>query len=242
MKTTAGWALAIAALGLAGCQPSDDEAGAPPAAEAGQKVAGDAAVPPAPAPGGAAPTEWSEDDVVWADDEFLEKAGIKPGKDVIYLPTPPMVATKMVEMANIKETDLVYDLGTGDGRIAIAAAKMTGARAVGFEIDEELVKIARENVKKEGLEDRVRIEHQDVLTLDYSQPDVVLMFLNPDLNVKLLPHFESLKPGARVVSHDFDMKGLVEPDMVVENFRSDVPDFVNIHNLYRWTAPLKQKQ
>jgi SAM-dependent methyltransferase len=177
-------------------------------------------------------------EITWAEDSFLEGAGVKAGKDVIYLPTPPMVIDKMIEMADISESDLVYDLGTGDGRIAIAAARSTGCGAIGFELDAELVKLARENVRAAGLEHLVTIEQRDILTVDCSPADVVLMYLNPDLNVRLLPQFEHLRDGARIVSHDWGMQGRVVPDLVVEGFRSEIPDFVNVHTLYRWIAPL----
>ena len=186
-----------------------------------------------------APADIDPEEVVWADQAFLEGAGVKPGKDVIYLPTPPMVADKMVELANIKSTDLVYDLGTGDGRIAIAAAKKTGCKAIGFEIDPELVALARENVRESGLGHLVTIEQKDILDLDFSTVDVVLMYLDGDLNVALLPQLAKLKPGARVVSHDWGMGGMIEQEVVIEKFQSKVPDFVNLHTIYMWTAPFR---
>ena len=222
----------MSSLLLFGCQSatvvSDDRAPQAPAA------APEPAAPPPSVPPGI-----DRDEMVWADEAFLEGAGIKPGKDVIYLPTPPMVVDKMIELANIEPTDVVYDLGTGDGRIAIAAAMKTGCKAVGYEIDPELVAIARENVRKSGVGHLVTIEQQDILELDYSDVDVVLMYLDGDLNVALLPQFRNLKPGARLVSHDWGMRGMIEDDIVIENFVSKEPDFVNLHAIYMWTAPLR---
>ena len=226
--------LAVTVFALAGCQNGDTDRS--PAPEAASEP--EAATEPAPTEAPTAP-DVDPADVVWADEAFLNAAGVKEGKDVIYLPTPPMVVDKMIELANIKPTDVVWDLGTGDGRIAIEAARQKGCKAVGFEIDADLVAQARENVRKAGLADRVSIEERDILTLDFSEVDVVLMFLNPELNVKLIPQLQKLKPGARVVSHDWGMSGKVEDDVVIQQFKSKEPDFINLHSIYMWTAPLR---
>lgn len=215
---------------LAACQHTENDTAeneAPPAAAEAQPNTG-ADIDPA--------------DIVWADEAFLNDAGVKEGKDVMYLPTPPMVVDKMIELAKIQPSDLVYDLGTGDGRIAIETAKQIGCKVVGYEIDPELVKLARENVRSNGVEHLVTIEEQDILALDYSDVDVVLMYLDIELNVQLLPQLQTLKPGARVVSHDWGMRGLIESEQVIENFLSKEPDFVNVHNIYLWEAPLRLKQ
>ncbi len=181
----------------------------------------------------------SKQEIKWIDEEDLKKIGKTPEQGVIFMPTPPMVVNKMLEMAHVKQSDLLYDLGCGDGRIVIAAAKKYGCRAVGFEIDKEIADKARENVRKNKVGHLVRIEQKDIFTVDLSPADVVTLYLTPDLNVRLIPQLETLKPGSRIVSHDFDMKG-VKPDKVID-FTSKEPDFVNIHKIYLWTTPLKRE-
>jgi len=157
--------------------------------------------------------------------------------DVIYVPTPYDVVRKMLELAEVKKGDVVYDLGCGDGRIVVTAAKEYGVKAVGFDIDPERVKEARENAKKNKVEHLVRIEQKDIFTLDLSEATVVTLYLLPQLNVKLIPQLEKLKPGSRIVSHDFDMAGVI-PDKVV-NFKSKNG---REHTLYLWTTPLKKEK
>jgi precorrin-6B methylase 2 len=156
--------------------------------------------------------------------------------DAIFVPTPEDVVEKMLELANVRKGDVVYDLGCGDGRIVIAAAKRYGCQAVGYDIDEECVQLSLENVKKNQVEKLVRIEHEDIFQVDLSKVDVVMLYLLPSLNVKLIPQLEKLKPGSRIVSHAFDMKG-IQPDQVIP-FAS-VEDGVE-RNLYVWTTPLKK--
>ncbi len=151
--------------------------------------------------------------------------------DVIFVPTPPEVVDKMLELAQVKKTDLVYDLGCGDGRIVIAAAKKYGCKAVGYDINPDRVKEARANVEKEKLGNLVKIEQKDIFTLNLSDANVITLYLLPDLNVKLIPQLEKLKPGSRIVSHAFDMKG-VTPDKV---------ETVNGRTVYLWTTPLKEE-
>jgi SAM-dependent methyltransferase len=135
--------------------------------------------------------------------------------DVIYVPTPQPVVDKMLQLAKPKKTDVVYDLGCGDGRIVVTAAKRYGTRAIGFDIDPARVAEARENVKKNGLEHLVTIEERDIFTVDLSPANVVTVYLLPQLNVRLIPQLEKLAPGSRVVSHDFDMRG-IQPERVVK--------------------------
>ena len=127
--------------------------------------------------------------------------------DVLFVPTPKDVVNKMLDLAQVKKTDLVYDLGCGDGRIVVAAAKRFGCKAVGYDIDPERVRESRENVKKNKVEHLVTIEQRDVFKLDLSKANVVTLYLLSDLNVRLIPQLEKLKPGSRIVSHDFDMEG-----------------------------------
>jgi arylsulfatase A-like enzyme len=158
--------------------------------------------------------------------------------DVIYVPTPQKVVEKMLEMAQVTKDDVVYDLGCGDGRIVVTAAKKYGCRAYGFDVDPRRIKESLENVEKSGVGDLVTIEQKDIFTLDLSKANVITLYLLPSLNVKLIPQLEKLKPGSRIVSHDFSMRG-VTPDQVV-NVQGD--DSTLDHTVYLWTAPLKKEQ
>jgi SAM-dependent methyltransferase len=150
-------------------------------------------------------------------------------KIVPFVPTPQEVVDKMIELVGVKEGDLVYDLGSGDGRIVITAAKK-GARAIGFDIDGDLVKESRENIRKAGLEKLAEIKQQDILTVDLSPATVVTMYLLPDVNLKLKPNLlKQLKPGSRVVSHAFDMG----------DWKPDKTERVNGRTIYLWTIPAK---
>jgi SAM-dependent methyltransferase len=125
--------------------------------------------------------------------------------DVIYVPTRQTVVDAMLSVAKVKAGDVVYDLGCGDGRIVVTAAKL-GARGIGIDIDPQRVKEATENVQRNGVGDRVKILNQDLFTTDFSDANVVALYLLPSLNLKLRPIlWKTLKPGTRVVSHDFDM-------------------------------------
>jgi SAM-dependent methyltransferase len=125
--------------------------------------------------------------------------------DVIYVPTRQSVVDAMLKVANVKAGDVVYDLGCGDGRIVVTAAKL-GARGIGIDIDPQRIKEANENVMRNGVGERVRILNQDLFTTDVSDANVVALYLLPSLNLKLRPTlWKTLKPGTRIVSHDFDM-------------------------------------
>jgi len=156
--------------------------------------------------------------------------------DVPFVSTPQDVVDKMLQLANLKKDDLVYDLGCGDGRIPVTAARKYGCKAVGYDLDPERVKESLENVKNNEVEHLVTIEQKDIFTLDLSEADVITLYLLPALNVKLIPQLEKLKPGSRILSHNFNMKG-VKPDKIVRLTSS----FDNIeHKIYLWTTPLKK--
>jgi len=158
--------------------------------------------------------------------------------DVIFVPTPHSVVDQMLKLAKVTKKDVVYDLGCGDGRIVIAAAKKYGCKAVGFDIDPKRVKESRENVKKAGVQHLVTIKQADIFKLDLRGATVITLYLLPSLNVKLIPQLKKLKPGCRIVSHDFDMRG-VKPDKVV-HVKDKESGFE--HTIYLWTTPLKMEK
>ena len=133
--------------------------------------------------------------------------------DVIFVPTPQEVVDAMLKLAKVTKNDVIYDLGSGDGRIPITAAKTYGARGVGIDIDPQRIKEATENLKTAGVGDRVKFLNQDLFTTDISEATVVTLYLLPSLNVKLIPKLnKELKPGTRIVSHAFDMGFSWPPD------------------------------
>jgi ribosomal protein L11 methylase PrmA len=146
--------------------------------------------------------------------------------DVIYVPTPDYVVEAMLKMANVTATDVVYDLGSGDGRIPITAAQKYGARAVGIDINPQRIKEANENLAKAGVGDKVKFLNQDLFETDLSPATVITLYLLPSLNQKLMPKLKALKPGTRIVSHSFDM-GTAWPPEKTEDVRGRV--------IYYWT-------
>jgi ribosomal protein L11 methylase PrmA len=150
--------------------------------------------------------------------------------DVIFVPTPQEVVDAMLKLAKVTKNDVVYDLGSGDGRIPITAAKTYGARGVGIDIDPQRIKEATENLKTAGVGERVKFLNQDLFTTDISEATVVTLYLLPSLNLKLLPKLnKELKPGTRIVSHAFDM-GDAKPTETLN---------VNGRTVYFWTIPIK---
>lgn len=158
--------------------------------------------------------------------------------DAIFVPTPQDVVEKMLELAKVKKEDVVVDLGCGDGRIPATAAKRYGCKAIGYDIDEECVKLSLAKVKESKVDDLVRIVHEDIFRVDMSQADVVTLYLLPQLNVKLIPQLEKMKPGARIVSHAFDMKGAVPDKVITFTSKEDEVE----RKLYLWTLPLKKEK
>jgi predicted RNA methylase len=156
--------------------------------------------------------------------------------DVIFVATPQEVVDVMLKLAKVTKNDVVYDLGSGDGRIPITAAKVYGARAVGIDIDPERIRDANENLKMSAASDRtilsrVKFLNQDLFTTDISEATVVTLYLLPSLNLKLLPQLnKELKPGTRVVSHAFDFGPDIKPKMEPVN--------VNGRTVYYYTIPI----
>jgi hypothetical protein len=165
-------------------------------------------------------------------------ARAQEGKIVPYVPTPQEVVERMLELAQIKKGDVLYDLGSGDGRIVVTAAKKYGVRAIGFEIDPARIKEATENIKKAEVGHLVEIRQQDIRTVDLSPASVLTMYLLPEVNLMIRPNiWKQMKPGSRVLSHDFDM-GDWKP-LKTENMK----DSSNWdHTLYLWHVQGAQKQ
>jgi predicted RNA methylase len=149
--------------------------------------------------------------------------------DVRFLATPQNVVDSMLELAHVSRADVVYDLGSGDGRIPITAAQRYGARGVGIEIDPQLVRLSEENAAKAGVSDRVRFVTGDLFAADIREATVVTLFLLPGLNIELIPKLRSqLRPGARIVSHHFAMGDQWTPDETRD---------VNGLEIFLWRVP-----
>jgi len=156
----------------------------------------------------------------------------------VFSPTPHDVVNAMLRLAEVKETDVVCDLGSGDGRIVIAAAKQFGCKATGYEIDEELVKLSRERAAKAGVADLVTIERADIFDVDLRQADVVAVFLLPKQLERLIPQLDKLKAGARIASHQFKIPG-IELDRTIKMRSTESGDD---HAIHLWTVPLKKSK
>ena len=168
-----------------------------------------------------------------------KKAGDAGAKkpDVIYVPTPPQVVAKMLELAEVKKGDILYDLGCGDGRIPITAAKKFGARGTGIDIDPRRIAESQENVRKNGVGNLVTIKRADIFEEDLSGASVVTLYLLPELNVRLMPQLRKLKPGTRIVSHDFDMRGAKPKKVVTVQADDDEGE----HTVYLWIVPWEEE-
>lgn len=152
--------------------------------------------------------------------------------DVPYVPTNMDVVNAMLDLAGIKEGDIHYDLGCGDGRIVVTAAQR-GAIATGIDLDPQRIKEANENAEKAGVADKVTFIEGDLFDFDFSKADVLTLYLLPSVNLKLRPKIlEELKPGTKVVSHAFDM-GDWKPDQEIQ---------VNGSTIYLWTVPERSKR
>ncbi len=150
--------------------------------------------------------------------------------DVIYVPTPQPVVDAMLKMANVRKGDILYDLGSGDGRIPVTAAKVYGIRATGIDIDPERIEEANENAEKAGVTDRVKFLNTDLFTADISDASVVTLYLLNSLNEKLRPKLlAELKPGTRIVSHAFAM-GDWKPEKTAE---------IDGKQIFMWTVPAR---
>jgi len=160
--------------------------------------------------------------------DFTPSVG-QEGKDVIWVPTPQALVERMLQIANVKPTDYVVDLGSGDGRTVITAAKKFGARALGLEYNPDMVELSRRNAQKEGVSDRAQFKQADIFATDFSQATVITMYLLPTLNLKLRPTLLNMKPGTRVVSHAFTM----------DDWEPDQTENIEGRTAYLWIVPAK---
>jgi hypothetical protein len=161
-----------------------------------------------------------------------QKPDFKPyvgqqGKDVVWVPTPDEVVDRMLTMAQTKPEDFVIDLGAGDGKIAIAAAKKFGARSMGVEYNPDMVAYAQKNAQAAGVAGKAQIVHGDIFATDFTQATVLTMYLLPSLNMKLRPQILAMRPGTRVVTHAFNM----------EDWEPDESSDVDGRRVYFWVVP-----
>jgi len=161
-----------------------------------------------------------------AQNKFEPQVG-QAGKDVIWVPSPDDVVDRMLTMAQVTPNDFVIDLGSGDGKIAIAAARKFGARAMGVEYNPDMVKLSQENAKAAGVAEKASFRRADIFATDFSQANVITMYLLPALNMKLRPQILAMRPGTRVVSHSFNM----------EDWEPDETSSMDGRRAYLWIVP-----
>ncbi len=163
---------------------------------------------------------------------YAQQKDFKPhvgqqGKDVVWVPTPDEVVERMLNVAQTKPEDYVIDLGAGDGKIAIAAAKKFGARSLGIEYNPDMVALAQRNAQASGVLGKAQIVQGDIFTTDFTQATVLTMYLLPSLNMKLRPQILAMRPGTRVVTHAFNM----------EDWEPDETSDVDGRRVYLWVVP-----
>ena len=155
--------------------------------------------------------------------------------DVVYVGSPHDVVAKMLEVAQVKKEDILYDPGCGDGRICVMAAKKYGCKAIGFDLNPVRIRESLENIKRNGVEKLVRIERKDIFTVDFSEATVVSIYLLPWMNKKLIPQLQKMKPGTRIVAHDYSIEGYPPEKTITMKSKQDAVE----HYIYLWTLPLK---
>jgi SAM-dependent methyltransferase len=170
-----------------------------------------------------------------AEEHIEEPKWIRPA-DVVYVGTPYDVVSEMLHMAQVNKDDLIIDLGCGDARMLILAAQKYGSRGIGYDIDPDMVRASRRNVEKNSVLDLVQIIQADIYTVDISKADVLPIYLLPEMNLRLLPQFETLKPGSRLIFHNYDLEGFI-PDRKAEVVSNEDN---SLHTLYLYTTPLKR--
>ena len=166
------------------------------------------------------------------DEKFTPRSG-QSGKDVVWVPTPQMLVDTMLSMANVTSADYLIDLGSGDGRLVITAAKL-GANALGIEYNQDMVELARRTAKEEGVSERATFRNADLFESDFSEADVLTLFLLASINMRLRPKIFDMKPGTRVVSNSFDMEDW-KPDQTKHIAHSDI----SWNTAHLWIVPAK---
>lgn len=158
-------------------------------------------------------------------------------REIHYVPTPPPVVAKMLAMANLSGSDIVLDLGCGDGRLVIEAAKQFGCRGRGYDIDPELIELCEQNAREAGVEHLVDFYIQDIYEVDISDATVVMLYLLPEMNLRLLPQLQSMADTARVITHDFELPGVqIVEEAKVQNDTG--PNYMHIsHRIFLYHAP-----
>ncbi len=168
---------------------------------------------------------------------FAQTAGPSRKPDVPYIPTTQTAVRAMLELAGVKSSDIVYDLGCGDGRIVIAAAKRYGARGVGIDIDPALVREAKKNARQAGVEKLVEFREQDLFQASFREATVVTLFLLPAINKRLFPQLQGLKPGTRIVSNTFEIGDWKPVREIVVKDDPDDDYYFGSHHLFLWIVP-----
>ncbi len=167
-----------------------------------------------------------------------KEAAQKKGPDCVFVPTPHDIVEKMLDMAQVRKDDVVYDLGCGDGRIVVQAAKKRGCKGVGFEIVPELAQQGRDSAKQNNVSHLVQIKEEDLFKADLSAATVLPVYLLPDMLTKLKPNLEKLKPGTRIISHDYRIKGVKADKEVTLTSKETGAD----HILILYTLPFQEEE
>ncbi|MCH8829527.1 MAG: methyltransferase domain-containing protein [Planctomycetes bacterium] len=173
----------------------------------------------------------------------LACAGVSPvaaedkTPDVVYVPTPNDVVARMLKVAGVKRGDVVYDLGCGDGRIVVTAARKFGCKGIGFDINPVRIKESLALVKRYKVGKLVQIKNKNIFKVDLRKASVITLYLLPELNLKLVKQFNKMKPGSRIVSHEYAMKGYKPVKTIEFKSREDNAE----HTIYLWTIPLKKE-
>ncbi|MDR0311517.1 MAG: 50S ribosomal protein L11 methyltransferase [Acidobacteriota bacterium] len=157
--------------------------------------------------------------------------------DVVFVGTPYDLISTMLQMAEVKKSDMVYDLGCGDARILVLAAQKYGSRGIGYDIDPQRIIESRQNVSKNNVQDLIKIIQADIFTLDLSNADVMPLYLHPDMMSQLVPQVEKMKPGSRIVCHEYGFPDIYKPDKKITVISNE--DNAE-HHLMLYTLPLKR--
>jgi len=169
-------------------------------------------------------------------EEVAEDPVFMQTPDVVYVGTPYDIVSQMLHMADVKKDDIVVDLGCGDARMLVLAAQKYGSKGIGYEIDPAMVRESRKNAERNNVSELVKIIQADIFTVDISEADVLPVYLLPEMNMRLIPQFETLKPGSRLVFHNYDLYGYI-PDKKIEIISNEDN---SKHTLWLYTTPLRK--